>query len=245
MLAPSTFEIIDDGSARSDLAERQEIKYTFNNPDVARIRSVLRRSCRQIVYAEPISNVYSLYFDDPRLSTCLANLDGVDLRHKTRLRWYDRAHLAGDFFFETKWRRNRIVGKKRMQLRGPDIEERFAFRDLHKSLRQSIPSDRIDYLTQDTDAVTLVQYQREHFALDGTNVRITLDYNIRFYPQLGKRTYNLSFPERLSGLVLLECKTDLGEEREIFRAIAPLGARQTRFSKYISACNKLGYATRI
>lgn len=245
MQVATKFDILDDGSSRSDLAQRQEIKYTFDNPDIAAIKNVLRRTCRQIVYAEPVSNVYSLYFDNPHLHTCLANLDGVDLRHKTRLRWYDRPTLAGDFFFETKWRRNRVVGKRRMQLSGQNIDPSFRFRDFHKTLCRSIPSERQDFLTQDTDAVTLVHYQRQHFALEGSTVRITMDYNIRFYPQLGKRRYNLRFPHRLSGLVLLECKSDLGDERMIYPAIAPLGARQTRFSKYITACNKLGYATRI
>ena len=108
--------LIDGGAPRPDLAAREETKYVFRDHDVAALRDVLLRSCRPISYAGPVSTVHSLYFDDEQLSACRANLDGIGIRHKTRLRWYDRPAPDGELYFETKWRRHRVVGKRRLPI---------------------------------------------------------------------------------------------------------------------------------
>ena len=117
--------ILDDGTSRPDLMARRELKYVFTRHDVSTLRHVLRQVCRPIVHAGPVSTVRSVYFDDPCLSACRANLDGIGLRHKTRIRWYDREHPADRFFLETKWRRHRICGKHH-------VPKAVLFRDCHE-----------------------------------------------------------------------------------------------------------------
>ncbi len=79
---------------------------------------------KEAVAARPtiddISTVNSVYFDDAALSTCQANLDGLGRRNKVRIRWYDTPQPGHSFFFEIKWRDNRVTGKHRLQMRASE-----------------------------------------------------------------------------------------------------------------------------
>ena len=88
-------------------------------------------------------------------------------------------------------------------------------------------------------AVTVVEYRREHFALG--DARFTLDYDLRFYPLMGRRRLALRFAERLPSPVVVECKAPLGGDHREQRVLRPLRARPVRFSKYVTACQRLGY----
>lgn len=241
--AVPTLSLVDDGTSRPDLAAREEVKFVFPGADLRALRGVLRRTCRPLVYAGPVSTVYSLYYDDPALSCCRANLDGIGLRHKTRVRWYDSSLPQRDLYFETKWRRHRCVGKRRLGLRLDRAPAELDVQGMHAALRAVLPADRQDYLQSDRDAVVLVRYRREHFAHARSGSRLTLDYDIRFQPQLGRRTMSRRLGHRLSGVALIECKTTVGGRAGLVQVLAPLRARPARFSKYVVGCQQLGYAS--
>ena len=236
------FAVVDDGRDRLDLAAREETKYRFDNADVELLRRVLLRSCRALRYAGPVSRVSSLYFDDARLSACRANLDGVGVRHKTRVRWYDAATPRRTLFFETKWRQHRVVGKRRLELASNEPPFDGTLAQLHRGLMRSIPAERRDYLPVDTDPIVLIEYRREHFSLDGSSIRLTIDFDIRFAAQMGRRRLAPKFYEYLPGVVLIECKSAVGDRGAARAVLAPLRARPCRFSKYVTACQHLGYA---
>jgi hypothetical protein len=241
MVPDLSITILDDGASRADLAARREVKYVFPRHDVANLRHVLLRSCRRIAYAGEVSTVRSVYFDDPHLSTCRANLDGIGIRHKTRLRWYDREQPTDRFFLEVKWRRHRLVGKRRLHLASSIPPAEVSFQTLHAGLRRHLPGEHLVRLAHDTEPVVLVEYRREHFVLRDGAARLTLDYDIRFYPQLGHHRLSGSFAESLPGVVLIECKIPMNGDVELHRVLAPLRARPSRFSKYVRGCRRLGY----
>ena len=87
--ATTSFELIDAGTTRSDLASRREVKYAIPQMDVGKLRNLLQTNCRRLIHNDRVSVVRSIYFDDARLSACHANLDGLGMRRKLRLRWYD------------------------------------------------------------------------------------------------------------------------------------------------------------
>ncbi|MHC4991096.1 MAG: VTC domain-containing protein, partial [Planctomycetota bacterium] len=176
-----SISLLDDGASRSDLVMRREVKYVFTQHDVATLRRILLRCCRPIRYAGPVSTVRSIYFDDPELGACRANLDGIGLRHKTRLRWYDREQPPDRFFLETIWRRHRLCGKRRLHLASYVSPADVPFRTLHAGLCERLPDSHRARVAQDTEPIVLVEYRREHFALCHGDARLTLDYDIRFY----------------------------------------------------------------
>ena len=77
---------------------------------------------------------------------------------------------------------------------------------LLRSCEAALDDDHGVHFATDTDAVCLVEYSREHFALEGSSARLTLDYDLAFTPQLGRTRLNRRFRERLPGVFLVECK---------------------------------------
>lgn len=230
----------DERAERRDLASRSETKFLFSGGDVAAVRAVLRRSAEPIVYAGAVSTVRSVYFDDARLAACRANLDGLGVRNKFRFRWYDRALPEADCWFEIKWRRNLATGKRRFHVQASGRLLDLPLREWPRVVRAAAPDDSAAVLERMQQAVAVVEYKREHFALG--RARLTLDYDLRFYPLLGSSHLALRFVERAPELVLVECKAPLEGAGFEQRVLRPLGGRATRFSKYVTACQRLGFA---
>ena len=242
MLAPP-LELHDEAPERADLARRGETKFLFPRHDVATVRSLLRRAATPISYAGPSSTVRSVYFDDHALGCCRANLDGLGLRRKFRVRWYDAERPAAEAWFEVKWRRNLATGKQRFRI--ADASELFR-RPLSAwpgLLRRAVPARVAPALEGMQQAVNVVEYRREHFLLG--DARLTLDYDLCFFPLMGRRSFALRFPQRSPSTVLVECKAPLDGPARAPRVLRPLGARATRFSKYVTACQRLGYVAEL
>ena len=233
------FELVDVGTSRSDLTSRREIKYALPQMDVGKLQQLLGTNCRRLIHNNPVSVVRSIYFDDVRLSACRANLDGLGSRRKLRLRWYDSLKPGTDFFFEIKWRDNRITGKHRLQIRAAGGLANLTYSQIRHNLEAVIP----DYLFRDmminSEPIVIVQYNREHFASDD-GLRITLDYDLTYYDQTGRQMISTAFPRRLEGLVVLEGKTPVGREGELRRWLHPFSPRVGRCSKYVHGCCQLG-----
>ena len=245
MAAELSIKVLGEGAPRSDFAARRETKYLFNQHDVATLRQVLLRSCRPIQYAGPVSTVRSIYFDNPRLGACRANLDGVGIRHKTRLRWYDRRQPGNPFFLETKWRRHRVCGKHRFRLTSSTPPAQAPFRVLHRELLRSLAGRPGVHLWQEAEPVILVEYRREHFAIGEGSARLTLDYDMKFFPQVGRHRFSRCFPETLPGVVVIECKSATHDRVSPGGVLAPLRVRPSRFSKYVVGCQQLGYVNTV
>ena len=235
----ATFDLLNAGSVRADLASRREVKYALPQMDVAKVRAVLDANCRRLIHNNQVSAVRSIYFDDSQLSACRANLSGLSIRRKLRLRWYDSLAPKRDFFLEVKWRDNRVTGKHRLQMRAPrDISE-LTYSELRSRLEVVIPDHLVrDFLKYD-EPIVIVEYNREHFASDD-GLRITLDYDLTYYDQVARHSVSTSFPKRLEGLVVLEGKTPIGRESELRRWLYPLTPRVGRCSKYVHGCCQLG-----
>lgn len=237
--ALSSFQVIDHGTTRKDLASRRELKFVLPQMDVGKLRRLLEVNCERLIHNEPISTVRSIYFDDARLSACRANLDGVGVRRKLRLRWYDSLRPGTDFCFEIKWRDNRVTGKHRLEMRAAKRLAEMSYTQIRHELERVLPEHLMRDLLLYSDPIVIVEYKREHFATND-GLRITLDYDLTYYDQVGRRAISTSFPQRLEGLVVLEGKTPVGREAELRRWLHPFAPRAGRCSKYVQGCSQLG-----
>jgi hypothetical protein len=234
------FEVIDAGASRADLKTRKELKFTLHQADVQKLRNVLEGNGRRQIHNHAVSTVNSVYFDDPCLSTCRANLDGLGRRNKVRIRWYDSPRPAHEFFFEIKWRDNRVTGKHRLHVRSSETLEKLSYRTIVENLSKALPDHCQSILARFCEPTVLVRYQREHFTSVGGPLRATIDYNICYFDQTGKQFISTSFAQRHEGLVVLEGKMPVGREHELRSLMQPLGARIGRCSKYVHGCQMLG-----
>ncbi len=233
------FELIDSGTAQSDLTGRRETKYALPHIDVGKLRRLLEGSCRRLIHNERVSVVRSIYFDDVQLSACRSNLNGLGNRQKLRLRWYDSLEPGQDFYFEVKWRNNRTTGKHRLQIRSDRPLVELSYAEIQSKLAAVAPDFLMRDLLRYSEPIVIVQYHREHFTTDD-GLRLTLDYDLTFYDQTGRQTISTSFPRRLEGLVVLEGKTPIGREGELRRWLHPLSPRVSRCSKYVHGCCQIG-----
>lgn len=233
--------IHDETSERQDLAKRAEVKYALDVADIGKLRSNLATNCRRQVHNNPVSVVRSIYFDDAALSSCHANLDGIGSRRKLRLRWYDTLAPRNEFYLEIKWRETRVTGKHRLKVQSTKPVEQMTWSELYALLDPVVPEHFRCALLRFPEPIIIVQYDREHFtSLDG-QLRMTLDYNLTYYDQVGTTRVSTRFPQRLGDLVVVEGKVPVGHEPDLRRLLHPFVPRATRCSKYVHGCSLLNH----
>lgn len=233
------FDVVDVGSRRADLSRRRELKFVLENADVAKLREHLAGNGRRQIYNREVSVVRSIYFDDPRFSSCRANLDGLGRRYKLRLRWYDSPKPQHECYLEIKWRDNRVTGKHRLQVRSAESLARLSYKTIQAKLLETVPETFVPLLLRYCDPTLLVEYRREHFACPQNSLRATLDYGIVYYDQTGKRAIFTDFACTHEGLVVMEVKSPVGRERELRTLLHPFSPRVARCSKYVNGCHML------
>ena len=117
------------------------------------------------------------------------------------------------------------------------------YRDIYRELLEALPERYQPALLRRCDPVVLVQYQREHFASADGRLRATLDYDLTFYNQIGKRRISTAFPNRMPEMFLVEVKCPEGDQREVQDMLHPMAPRQRPCSKYVHGCCQLGLAS--
>lgn len=239
-MVQSVLSLIDESETRRDLAERRETKFVFTHTDVRTIRALLQGSSKRLVHNRPVSVVRSIYFDDVRLSACHANLDGLGQRRKLRLRWYDEMKPGMNCYLEIKWRESRVTGKHRMRIMSNTPIGDLSYRQLFEELIAVVPERLVADVVQYNQPVVIVEYKREHFASTDGRLRSTIDYDLKYYDQTGKRAISLRFPQSKPDLIVLEGKTPVGSESELKEMFYPLQLRAQRCSKYVHGCAMLG-----
>lgn len=242
--SPLQFAVKDQSTLRSDLARRRELKFVVPGADITKLRRAFLGSCQLLVHKSSVSTVRSLYLDTPRLWSFHAHVQGLSRRRKVRLRWYDSELPQEDMFFEIKWRKNRITGKHRVHLGVTGSLKDRPYREILRVLGEALPEAYRPALVAYDEPIIVVEYKREHFQAHDGEVRLTLDYDIRFYNQVGKRFLHTSFPRRLDGFVVVEGKVPVGWEQALRSTLYPFRARPEACSKYRTGCELLGLAPR-
>jgi hypothetical protein len=229
----------DESHVRSDLAQRRETKFVLAGNQLALLRDVLTGTMRRQIHGNAVSTVRSIYFDDARLSACHANIDGLGQRRKLRLRWYDRPLPDREGYLEIKWRNGRLTGKHRLRLGSAGALSQLSYSELRTALLAAVPAKYVGFVMACSDPVVIVEYHREHFISPDRDLRVTLDYDLKFYDQTGKARMSAAFGRPLPDFVVLEGKTPVGRERELRQLLAPVTLRATRCSKYVHGCRLL------
>ena len=236
----AAFRVIDTGQLRTDLASRQETKFALRRTDVSKIRTILAGNLRRQVHAGPISVVRSLYFDDPTLTCCRANLAGLTSRRKLRIRWYDSLLPDTSFYVEVKWRENTVTGKRRWQIETDQPLSEFSYRDISRQIARCVDAGDRALAWLLTEPVLLVEYQREHFVSSDGVIRCTLDHGLRYYDQSGRSHITAGFATDAHDLIVVEGKSPAPRAAGLPQLLHPFASRVTSSSKYVLGCQLLG-----
>lgn len=220
---------------------RHEWKHEINASDAAVIRQRLRAVAQTDAHA--VGGRYeirSLYFDDPADRALREKLDGVNMREKFRIRFYN-----GDtslIHLEKKSKYNNLTAKESAEL---SREEAQAIVDgnLEWMIQSERPLVRELYskmMSRQLRPKTIVDYTREPFVYAPGNVRVTLDYNIR----TGMGSTDFLNPNCVTvpagdAPIILEVKWDAFLADVIRDAVQLAGRRAGAYSKY-AACRIYG-----
>ena len=214
---------------------RHEWKYEIAYIDLLTIRSRLRAVARADPHAAGGKYlVRSLYFDTPGDKALREKIDGVDLREKFRIRYYN-----GDpslIHLEKKSKRGGLSTKFSAVLTSEEAQAIVdgktgwmagaADRPLVQELYCKMQYQRLK-------PKTIVDYTREPYIYAPGNVRVTLDYDIR--TGLSCTDFlNPACPTIPAGdaPILLEVKWDAYLPDIIRDAVQTPGRRAGAFSKY-------------
>ena len=213
---------------------RHEWKHEINRTDLLVIRQRLRAVAETDPHAVDGSyQIRSLYFDNIRDKALREKIDGVNMREKFRIRYYN-----GDpsvIHLEKKSRRNGLGTKYSA--------------DLTKEETKNIIDGNLDWMMnskrpliqelyckmryQGMEPKTIVEYTREPFIYRPGNVRVTFDYDIR----TGIKSKDFLDPDCVmipagDAGIILEVKWDAFLPDIIRDAVWIPGRRETAFSKY-------------
>ena len=216
---------------------RHEWKHEINLSDVITLRKRLRAVARPDAHTVDGSyEIRSLYFDNLSDKALREKLDGVNIREKFRIRYYN-----GDtscIRLEKKYKKGSLGSKTNALLTEKEAQE---IVNGHYDWMPKHPDALIRELytkitTQGLRPKTIVDYTREPYIYPPGNVRITIDYNIR--TGLSHTDFlNLVCPTIpiKDSPVILEVKWDAWLPDIIRNAVQLDNRRCTAFSKY-AAC---------
>ncbi|HNX64149.1 MAG TPA: polyphosphate polymerase domain-containing protein [Oscillospiraceae bacterium] len=213
---------------------RNEWKHEINALDML----ILRQRLTAVMKPEPHGingkyNVRSLYFDDLHDTALKEKINGVNMREKFRIRYYD-----GDTSFIRLEKKSKINGLCNKLLESISIDEtqKILAGDISFMQTDDRPLVRELYLKMKNKGIrskTIVDYTREAFTFPAGNVRVTMDYNIR----TGMSCTDFLNPDCItvpvgSPNIILEIKWDEYLPDIIKCAVELESRRSSAFSKY-------------
>lgn len=215
---------------------RHEWKHIITPADKAEIISRLNViATPDPHYGDSPYHIRSLYFDNVFDKALQERLDGIEVREKFRIRFYnmDDSYIK----LEKKSKFNNLCGKRSARVTREQCDQLIAG-EYHWLLETGHPLCEELYAKMSCQLLrprVLVDYMRKAYVYEPGNVRVTLDYNIR----TGLSSIQMfdavtTMPSDLTNPIVLEVKYDEYFPTLIQDAVQLKHRRTTSFSKYAS-----------
>lgn len=220
---------------------RHELKHTIHTGDYLAIRSRIQWLMRRDPHAGENGQyrIRSLYFDNYQDKALREKLDGVSVREKFRLRYYNNMMDYVNLEKKSKW--NQLGEKESARLTKEQCEK------LLDGEYEWMPDTKNPLLREFYCKIkgeqlrpkTIVDYIREPYIYEAGNVRVTFDSQIKsgLYSQ---NFFDMDLPMMEAfeaGLYIMEVKFDQYLPEIIEAAIQTGDRRGNAFSKY-AACRQ-------
>ena len=217
-----------------DIHYRHEWKHEISYADLLDIRQRLRAVMQPDKHA--VNGQYlirSLYFDNPNDKALREKIDGVNMREKFRIRYYNLDPSV--IHLEKKSKRNGLGTKYSAALTKEEAQS-IVDGEIGWMLNSGRPLVQELYCKmryQRMEPKTIVDYTREPFVYAPGNVRVTFDYHIR----TGLLCTDFLTPQCVTvpagePTIILEVKWDAYLPDIIRDAVQTPGRRVGAFSKY-------------
>lgn len=159
---------------------RHEWKHEITYMDLLVLRSRLRMVMQQDAHAvDGKYRIRSLYFDTAEDKALLEKINGVNIREKFRMRYYNQD--ASWIFLEKKCKINGLCRKEQARISQETAQDAVRRDAEHLCQNEQALVRELGYKMKAEGLLpkTIVDYTREPFVYLPGNVRVTLDYDIR------------------------------------------------------------------
>jgi len=191
--------------------------------------------------------IRSIYFDTINFDFYYEKLDGLKIRKKLRVRFYNEFDPEGTAFLEIKRRYNNQIVKERTKVPLNQLEQ--------ICIQRTNPNGHVDVFSNgsvvmskflynltslDLQPALLVTYEREPYVgLGDSSIRVTFDKNVRAFisPELEDLFANNGFDFITNGRCILEFKFNGFMPKWMRTAVAELNIRTQSISKYCLGVN--------
>ncbi|MEA4920319.1 MAG: polyphosphate polymerase domain-containing protein [Clostridiaceae bacterium] len=220
---------------------RHEWKHEINASDMITVRQRLNAVAQVDEHAvNGRYEIRSLYFDNLSDKALREKLDGVNMREKFRIRYYNGDTSIINLEKKSKWGG---LGNKQSIVITEDEAKAIVAGDcewMARSGRGLLTEFYSKMMSQGLRPKTIVDYTREPFVYSPGNVRVTLDYNIRtgLYCT-GFLDANCVTVPAGDAPIILEVKWDSFLPSVIRDAVSLESRRAAAYSKY-AACRIYG-----
>ena len=212
---------------------RHEYKHQINYCDMLNLRQRLSAVAKQDVHAvDGKYQIRSLYFDNLYDKALTEKMNGVNIREKFRLRYYNNDTSL--IHLEKKSKVNGLCLKESAVIT-KEMAQAIVDGDMEwmmKSNNELIQELYSKMMSQGLRPKTIVDYIREPYVFPAGNVRVTFDYNIR----TGMNCTDFLNPDCLmmptGDNIILEVKWDEYLPDIIRGAVQLPSCRTESFSKY-------------
>lgn len=226
------------------MESRHELKFFITDVQQEILKARIKHLCRRDENQKQADGytITSMYFDTPYDRFLSESIDGVDRRHKYRLRYYDR---NADFVkLERKSKFHGMTVKKAAVITQDEMQVLLNGQiphcsDTHSEIKNELFCQMHMCGLQPK---VIVQYCRDAYIHPSGNVRITFDRNICGSTELdafGKSTIS-TVPLMNAGVHILEVKYDEFLPCFIREALQTEFLQKTSYSKYKQARIVLG-----
>lgn len=226
-----------------DTRFRHELKFEVDKAQYLVIRQRLRAICEPDPHTRDDGTylIRSIYFDNVDNKALLEKVNGVSIREKFRIRYYNDS--LDYITLEKKQKINDLCKKVECSLTKDEVCDILSgdtafMKDHGASLVQELYSAM---KTTGLRPKVLVSYKREPYIYGPGNVRVTFDSAIRtsmFSDNFIKDIFDVSATDD-AGMMIMEVKFDDFLPDIIATAVNEGNIRQQSFSKY-EACRRFG-----
>jgi len=213
---------------------RFERKYLVSYLDKNQIETLIKIHPAMFSEIHHERFINNIYFDYLAMNNYFANIDGLQHRTKSRIRWYgDLFRYIDDSVLELKIKDGLVGRKKSYPLQPFTLDHHFQIAIIQEVFRNSdLPSMlKEDMITQ--QPTLLNRYLRKYYESADRNYRITIDTQMEFYRiDLYNNTFLNKTIDNTNVVVELKYKRELDEKAAAISGFFPF--RISRNSKYIN-----------
>ena len=218
---------------------RYERKYYLADTDYDFVRSLILNhpvTFRKVYYPRMINNIY---FDTPGFDFFYDNVNGLQLRKKIRIRWYDETFaLQKQLTLEYKLKNGLLGDKISYPLSNIFTGDGFETGQMKNELKACNLPVQIENEMLIHYPVLLNRYIREYFISDDGKCRVTLDRDLSFYRiHAGNNSFEIA--HHIFNDVIMEMKYDPCDEKTSAVISQQFPFRVTKSSKYVTGIQHL------